>query len=295
MPYRDGSGQEPGPAIANRGYRLSQPLDLIMPHVIAGYLKTSFMGRTIMHAPATESTNEDAKDLARGYRGGTVFIAETQSGGKGRIGRHWSSPPGGIWMSVLLRPQILPAKVPGLVLVAGYAVVTAIRETLNLNARLKWPNDILVEGRKVCGILCEMRAELDCVTDVVAGIGINANLRQEDLPPEVRDTAASLKVLLGRVVDRNKLIAEVLNRLETHYSTFMVSGLRQLSQGIGAVSAFTGETVTLSNLTASDQAETTGTFMGIDAEGQAVLQVPGGESRAFSAGDLSLRKAKAER
>lgn len=277
--------------IFTRGYRLTKPLDLIMPDIIAERLKTSMMGRTVLLANRTASTNDDAKELVKsGYRSGTVFIAETQSGGKGRIGRQWSSPAGGIWMSVLLNPNVPSAMIPGLSLVVGYAVTTAIRDSLALDARLKWPNDVLVDGRKACGILCEMQqGEEEGTFDVVAGIGINANPRRDDFPGETRESAAILRELTGRVVDRNTLVAEVLNRLEAHYSTFLVSGLNNLAPAVAKVSAFLGETVTIGNPTAADRDEATGIFRGIDGDGRAILETPGGESRAFSAGDLSLR------
>jgi len=275
--------------VAGRGYRLTGPLDLMMPCVIAGHLETSYIGRVMLHASATGSTNDDAKTLGAVYPDGAVFLAEVQSGGKGRIGRRWASLPGGIFMSVLLRPQIPPSRAPALSLVAGYAVATAIRESLDLDARVKWPNDVLVDGRKVCGILCEMRAEPDRVTEVVAGIGINANFEQDDLPSEVRDSATSLKTLARRPVDRNRLIADVLNRFEPCYQAFLSSGLEGLVPRIVDVCAFLGELVALKNLTAADQTETVGIYQGVDCDGRAVLRLPGGESRAFSAGDLSLR------
>jgi BirA family biotin operon repressor/biotin-[acetyl-CoA-carboxylase] ligase len=277
--------------VANRGYRLTQPLDLIMPDVVAGLLRTSFVGRTILCAPTTGSTNEDAKALAGNSTEGTVFIAETQSGGKGRIGRSWSSPPGGIFMSVLLKPSILPSRLPALSLVAGYSVARAIRDCLDLDARVKWPNDVLVDGLKVCGILCEMRAEVDRVEDVVVGIGVNANLDIATLPPEVRETATTLGAQSGREVDRNRLIAAILNRLEPSYKELVASGLDALAPRIVETCAFLGQPVALRNLTASDGAETLGIFQGIDREGMAILKLHGGETRAFPAGDLSLRPA----
>jgi BirA family biotin operon repressor/biotin-[acetyl-CoA-carboxylase] ligase len=277
--------------IASRGYRLTQPLDLIMPQVISTHLRTSFVGRTMLYAQATGSTNDDARALSEGRPEGTVFIAETQSAGKGRIGRSWSSPPGGIFMSVLLRPSILPSAAPALSLVAGYSVARAIRDTLDLDARVKWPNDVLVNDLKVSGILCEMRAEPDRVADVIVGIGVNANMDVEALPAELRGSATSLKTL-GRPVDRNRLVASILNRLEESYREFLASGLGTLAPSIVETCAFLGRPVVLTDLTAGDHSETQGTFLGIDREGRALLKLVDGETRAFSAGDLSLRQTR---
>ncbi len=276
-------------SIANKGFKLIRAVDLIMPDVIHGHLRTSFLGRTIFYSPSTASTNEDAKMLDDSCPDGTLLVAETQTGGKGRIGRHWSSPRGGIFMSALLRPPIQPSRVPSLSIVAGYSVATAIRETLGLDARLKWPNDVLIDGRKVCGILCEMRAEPDRAPLVVVGIGVNANLDVGDLPEEVREAAASLKSLLERDVDRSQMIAAILNRFEPAYRDFLENGLSSLAPHIQEISAFVGEPVVLRNLTATGGGEIHGTFLGIDPDGRALVKTPGGESLAFSAGDLSLR------
>lgn len=288
------SGKTPPPRVSHTqasgaGKAMSQPLDLVMPEVIARYLRTSFVGRTMLYTSTTGSTNDDAKALAADYPEGTVFVAESQSGGKGRIGRRWSSPPGGVSMSVLLRPKIPPSGAPALSLVAGYAVAMAIRDRLDLDARMKWPNDVLVGVRKVCGVLCEMRAEAGRVAEVIAGIGINANTGPDELPPEVRDSAASLKVLAGRTVNRNRLIADVLGHLEIAYRDFLSRGLEGLVPKIMAVCAFLGEPVSVRNLTAADHGEVLGVFQGIDVEGRALLKLPGGETRTLAAGDLSLR------
>ena len=256
-----------------------------MARAIRAGLETSFLGRTILYAPSTVSTNEDAKSLGSDYPEGTVFLAGTQSGGKGRIGRQWSSPPGGVFMSAVLRPAISPERIPALSLVAGYCVAAEVRDAVGLDALLKWPNDVLVDNRKVCGILCEMRSGSSRLAEVVVGIGVNANVDACDLP----DTAASLKSLAGRDVDVRGLIAGILNRFEVSYLGFLEHGLSHLEPGIQELCAFLDEIVVVRNMTAADQLETQGIFRGIDREGRALVEIPGGETRAFSAGDLSLR------
>jgi len=275
--------------VKGRGYRLIQPLDLIIPDDILRSLHTRTIGRTLFCAQETGSTNNDAKDMAGESPDGAVFMAEVQNLGKGRIGRTWSSPPGGVYMSILLKPDIPPSQAPGLALVAGYAVASTLRSLFGLDARVKWPNDVLVGGKKVCGVLCEMRAEADRVADIVVGIGINANVEIKGLPAATRETAASLNDLIGRTVDRSLLIANVLNSFEAAYEEYLRSGMESLARRITEIAAYLGQEVTVKNLTAAHSAETTGTFLGIDPQGRAVLKLPGGEGVAVSAGDLSLR------
>lgn len=191
-------------------------------------------------------------------------------------------------MTVVLRPEIPPSRAPAISLVAGYSVATAIREMLDIDARVKWPNDVLIGGLKVSGILSEMSAEPDRVAEVVVGIGVNANTDMDSTPPDVRRSATSLRAL-GRPVDRNHLIASVLNHLEASYLELIASGLETLAPKITQACALLGQPVVLRNLTAADKDETCGVFQGIDQEGCALLRLPDGQTRAFAAGDLSLR------
>lgn len=278
--------------LPNKGYRLTRALDAMMPDILWSHLETENFGRVILLTQTTGSTNDDLKSIAGSYPEGTVLIAETQTGGKGRIGRRWSSPKGGISASILLKPTVVPAMAPLISLVAGYSVALALRQTLSLDAKLKWPNDVLVNGRKVCGILCEMRSELDRIIDTIAGIGVNVNLKEEDLPPEVRETATSLEATLGKPVDRSILMADILNAFERSYREFLARGLSRLGQSMALILAFIGEEVTLRNLTSGDSTEMRGIFKGIDPQGRALLETPDGENITVSAGDLSLRRAR---
>ena len=277
--------------VKGSGYRLDHSLDLIVPEQVLKNLTTEAIGRTLFYVHKTGSTNNDAKEMAWQSPDGSIFVAELQELGKGRIGRTWSSPHGGVYMSILLKPDMPPSRAPTLALVAGYAVATVLRSSFALDARVKWPNDVLVGGKKVSGVLCEMRAEADRVVDVVVGIGINANIDPEELPAGTRETATSLKHLLGETVDRNPLIAHVLNSFETAYREYLRRGMESLAGNITEIAAYLGHEVTIRNLTATDSAETTGTFLGIDTQGRAILGLPGGEQVAIMAGDLSLRLA----
>ncbi len=306
-------------AVKNEGYRLVDGTDLIVPSAIQKSLHTESLGRVIMYTSETGSTNDDAKALADmmdmtsldapsagassngtspatasgglrySFPHGTAVIAETQVSGKGRLGRAWSSPRGGIFLSLILRPPLSPAKVPALALAAGYSTASALRNSFALDAQVKWPNDILIRGRKVCGILCEMRAEIDAVSYVVAGIGINANMTRMDLPGEVRSTATSLRSEIGRTVDRNQVIAAVLNSLEPIYEDFAARGLSGLAGSISGISAYLDEPVIIRNRSVLGSEDLSGIMRGIDGEGRLLLETAPGQIQAISAGDLSLR------
>lgn len=266
---------------------------------VDAHLRTESLGRTIVHSLETASTNEDAKAAGKDRPHGTLFVSEIQTGGKGRMGRRWSSPPGGIFMSLLLRPTKASPSLPALSIAAGYCVAAAVREDLGLPAMLKWPNDVLVDGKKICGILCESSLTPGVSTGsapwdspaamVVVGIGINANLDTSLLPPEVQETASSLSSLAGHQVDRETLIAGVLNRLEPAYRSFMDNGLEGIVKGLNDIAALKGQQVTVARATSSDISSTHGFFRGIDVQGRAIIEVPGGETVLISAGDLSLR------
>jgi len=288
-------------------------------------LTTSFIGRMIFYARETGSTNEDAKLLAdeahdqelgcepcrgldkeidtepgrklnselRRDLDGALLIAETQTQGKGRLGRRWVSPKGGVFMSLILKPRISPSRTPSLALVVGYALAKSIRENLGLPAVIKWPNDILINRKKASGILCEMRAEIDQVRYVVVGVGINANVRVDDLPGdimpvEIRYGMTSLSRELGRPVDRGLVVAWFLNAFEPCYLEFTRSGLGPVLSAIDEILAFRGEPVTIRHTAGPGGDETTGILAGVDPEGHLLLRV-GQETRIIPAGDVSLR------
>jgi BirA family biotin operon repressor/biotin-[acetyl-CoA-carboxylase] ligase len=202
----------------NRGYRLvSAPDRLYAPEVRNG-LQTSLIGRRIVHFEVTTSTNTVARQLAEeGAEEGTVVIAETQTAGKGRRGRQWITRPGGAWLSVILKPGIDPAHAASITLLAAVSVTKALREW-GVEAVIKWPNDVLVNGKKICGILTEMSAETDVVSFIVLGIGVNLN---NDVSLE---TATTLKTELGHKVDRVRFVQGLLESLEEDYLTFKEQG-----------------------------------------------------------------------
>ncbi len=284
----------PVEAVRNGGYRMMPDTDVVLPSLIQKRLNTVALGQKILFAPETGSTNDDAKFMADGDIGvhGTVLLVRRQVTGKGRLGRVWRSPEGGIFLSVILRPTLSPVKVPALALVAGYSAVLALNQLFDLEAQLKWPNDVLVEGKKIVGVLCEMRAEIDIISHVIVGIGINANIPYDLLPQEVRHTAATLTALLDKAVDRNQLVAAVLNNLEPSYDEFVKNGLGNLHKPITQVSAYLNQPVVIQNKTVTDGYGQTGTMRGIDSLGRLILEKNDGATVPISAGDLSLRPSR---
>lgn len=211
-------------AVTNRGYRLTNPETMYNKRELEQGLKTKTMGQSIYFYEETDTTNNRARELAlEGAPEGTLVVAEKQTAGRGRRGKVWKSPLGtGIWMSLVLRPQIMPAEASVLTLLCGLATAEAIEAETGLSAGIKWPNDILINGKKAVGILTEMDCEMSEVHFVIPGIGINVNTAS--FPPEIADIATSLYLECGKTVSRRRLVHKVLERLEEHYETFLRTG-----------------------------------------------------------------------
>ena len=206
----------------NKGYRLveNENADLFSKVEIESKIETNWVGRNIIFHKETSSTNIDAKELAeKGEAAGTVVVADMQTAGRGRRGRGWVSPAGkDIYMTVVLRPQCRPEKASVLTLVMALAVLKAVSEQIPQKCSIKWPNDIVVNGKKICGILTEMSAELDGIHYVVIGTGTNVN--QEFLAEEIQETATALRIECGHQINRATLVARTLYYLEKYYAIF---------------------------------------------------------------------------
>lgn len=211
-------------AVTNRGYRLTNPETMYNKRELEQGLKTKTMGQSIYFYEETDTTNNRARELAlEGAPEGTLVVAEKQTAGRGRRGKVWESPLGtGIWMSLVLRPQIAPTEASVLTLLCGLATAEAIEAETGLSAGIKWPNDILINGKKAVGILTEMDCEMSEVHFVIPGIGINVNTAS--FPPEIAEIATSLYLECGKTVSRLRLVHKVLERLEEHYETFLRTG-----------------------------------------------------------------------
>lgn len=205
-------------ALPHLGYKLVSIPDSLIPSEIQYGLKTHLIGRKIYAYTSLDSTNDTAITLAgQGAEQGTVVIAETQAKGRGRLGRPWVSPKEkGIYMSVILKPQIPPSATSKITLIASLAAAKAIRKETSLPVLIKWPNDIILKNKKISGILTEISAQPDVIKFLVLGIGINVNTQQELLPP----AATSISAELGQKVNRISLAQEVLRQLEKYYLEF---------------------------------------------------------------------------
>ncbi|MBA7498817.1 Bifunctional ligase/repressor BirA [subsurface metagenome] len=205
----------------NLGYCLISRPDLLLPQEIQRGLSTNYIGKEIYYFPELKSTNIIAKEKAlhreEGINEGTLIIAERQSAGKGRLGRKWFSPAGGIWLSIILYPQLSPSYISRITLMTAVAAVKAIKICTQIESQIKWPNDILINEKKVCGILTEMSAELDIINWVVVGIGINANIDHREFPEDIQENTISLKEILGKEVLRVKLAQVFLQEFEKYY------------------------------------------------------------------------------
>ncbi len=208
-------------ASPHQGYRLLNAPDVLHADDLASRLgKTKIIGRDIRVFRETTSTNDVIEKLARdGVKEGAVVFAEAQTKGRGRLGRKWISPAKkGLWFSVLLRPDLRPQEATQLTVASAAALRRAIEYNTGLKAEIKWPNDILIRGKKVAGILTELHAEVDRVKHVILGMGVDVNLSPGDFPPEVRKLATSLKAELGKPVSRPELAVAILRELDRDYA-----------------------------------------------------------------------------
>jgi len=258
-----------------KGYRLVSSPDLLLPYEFPG------LEQRIHHFREISSTMDAARELAkRGAREGTIVIAEVQTRGRGRLSREWLSPEGGIYFTLVLRPRISPAYAPRINLMAGIAVAVTIKELYGLKAELKWPNDVLIEGKKVCGILAEMDAETDVLNFVNVGIGINVNTSI----PRFEKTATSLKDALGREISRKEflsaLVVEIERRLPLLMKAELLGEWRRLS-------ATLGEEVRVTSL----GEEVIGQAIDIDTTGALIVKDKDGSLRTVLVGDcIHLRE-----
>ena len=249
-------------------------------------LSTKRFGLRVFFSREVGSTNEWARELAAfDAEEGTVAIAETQTAGRGRLGRVWVSPKGGLWFSTILRPKIKPTEAVRLVFVAGLAVAEALLKLYRLNVETKWPNDVLVDKRKVCGALSEMNTTDEGVNFVVLGIGVNANFNvKKDLPDELRDSATSLETELGRKVDLEELFRYLLERLEATYDSFLKDGSASVIGEWKKHAGFLGRRVEVAGET-----KLVGLALDVDQDGALVLRLDDGTLKRVFVGDLSPR------
>lgn len=252
-------------AVSRKGYRLISKPERLEYSGLLQAMNTKSFGQRLKLLDVTTSTQEEVRLLAeQGAEEGTLVIAEEQTTGRGRQGRKWHSPAGkGIWMSLLLRPQLPLSSAPQLTLLSAVAVCRAVRMVTGVDVGIKWPNDLLANGRKICGILLESVGEDEMIRYCIAGIGIDANLESSDLPPELEPIATSLQIESGRKVDRAVLIGAVLAEMEKLYGLYKEEGFAPIGHLWEALSITTGQDITVKTA----QGEVSGRAMGLDEYG----------------------------
>jgi BirA family biotin operon repressor/biotin-[acetyl-CoA-carboxylase] ligase len=278
---REGFGIE---AVPSQGYRITSTPDIIRIDDIKRGLKTRVIGREIQLFREVASTNTLAMQMAsQGALQGTVIIAETQSAGKGRLGRKWISPRGNLYLSVILRPAVPTHKAPLITLMGAVAAASAIKKACRLPAAIKWPNDILISGKKVSGLLTEMSAEPDRIRHIVLGIGINVNMGGDLLPADIRGITTTLAEEAGCRVDRTLLLQHVLRELEHWYRIFLTNDAEVLKE-------WQSNNVTLGNRVAVNGSGVSfeGLARGIDHEGRLLVECDDGSTQTVASGDVTI-------
>ncbi|MFP4697201.1 MAG: biotin--[acetyl-CoA-carboxylase] ligase [Eubacteriales bacterium] len=273
-------------SVRNKGYKLISIPDILLADEIKYGLKTNYIGDNVIIYDAIDSTNQQAKRLALdGLGNGTVVIAEQQIKGKGRRGKNWESPyQTGIWMSILLKPNIHPNQASMITLLAGLATVKSINKKIDNNSFIKWPNDIVINGKKVCGILTEISTEIDTVNYIIVGIGINVNTLEFD--KDIKDIATSIAREEGQKVDRVPIIQSILQNFEYYYDIFK----RDLNLS-NIIKEYEKECININKevKVIYKNKEIEGKAMGITPIGELVIIDKSGQKHTVNSGEVSVR------
>lgn len=272
-------------AVRNKGYRLMESPDITTEEELSSQMDTRWAGQELHYFQEIDSTNLEAKRLGeQNTPHGTIVIAEKQTAGRGRRGKGWESPSGSsIYMTILLRPELEPTHAPMLTLVMAMAVTKAIQQETELEAKIKWPNDVVVNGKKVVGILTEMSTEIDYINHVVIGVGINVNTQK--FPEEISATATSLALEKGKQMRRSPLIVSVMQQFETYYERFIQSkDLAFLMEEYNHLLVNCNREVKVLG-----KESYTGIARGINTKGELLVERENGETEVVFAGEVSVR------
>jgi len=271
------------------GYRLRSTPDLLHADDLLALLDPGMtIGRDIRVFQETTSTNDVADKLGRdGVKEGVVVFAESQTKGRGRLGRNWLSSQGkGLWFSVLLRPPLTPQAATQLTIASATALARALKSAASIRCEIKWPNDILVKDRKLCGILTEMSAELDKINYLVLGIGVNVNFAANDFPAELRPIATSLAIESGRKFKRAEVAATILRELDRDYHRLKCGDFQAVADEWEENCATLGRNVEI----ASGSRVIHGRAESLDPEGALLVRTQHGHLERIIGGDVTLRK-----
>ena len=268
-----------------KGYQLLDVPDLLTAEEVLPGLETRWLGKNYHFLPQVGSTNDYALQLAsRGAPHGTVVVADQQTAGRGRLGRPWVSLPHcGLYVSVLLRDELPSRDAPQATLIAGLTLVEVLHASHGVPARIKWPNDVLVGGRKLAGILTEMQADQDVVRFLVIGIGINVNHRADQLDASFRYPATSIAIERRETIRRSDLLLSFLKRFEANYTHFRQNGLQPFLADLERTSAILGRSVTIH----CGPEQISGVALGLTSEGALRLRLADGQERVIWVGDIT--------
>jgi BirA family transcriptional regulator, biotin operon repressor / biotin---[acetyl-CoA-carboxylase] ligase len=273
-------------AVRRKGYRIVKTPEKITADELRLGLTTKFIGKNVHYEESVESTQKIAHLLAyEDAPEGTVIIAEEQLSGRGRMDRKWHSPKyTGIWMSIILRPNIPLPKAPQLTLLAAVAIVQAIEDLTGLLPEIKWPNDILIKGKKVTGILTELEAEADRINSIIIGIGMNVNQTNDDFPSELQQIATSLSLEKGEKVARADLIKGIFMNLEKLYLLYLEEGFLPIKLLWESYAISIGKNITARTLTHS----IIGKAQGITDDGVLIIEDVQGKTHHVYSADIEL-------
>ena len=270
-------------AQTKNGYRLLKTPLTLNTWVLKQALTTTALGSVIELDDVLSSTNDRAKELARlGAVHGQVVLANCQSSGRGRLQRQWESPRGGLWMSVVLRPNLSLADASKITLAASVAIADALRELFQIRIGIKWPNDLIYQGKKLVGILGEVVGEWNAVQTLIVGLGVNANFPREQLSNSL--SAITLQEILGYEIDLNSLTAGILKHLEIELQLLENKGFEELRSKWSERAVGIGEEIIILR----GEQVLQGVFRGISIDGALILETGDGEE-SFSAGEIQLR------
>jgi len=259
---------------------------MIKVEKITSTLETKYLGREIRYFQKLSSTNTVAKKYAeKGAKEGTVIVAEIQTQGRGRLNRPWISPKGGVWLSIILRTRIASEEAPKITLITSVAVANTLHRLYGLKTRIKWPNDVLIDGKKVCGILTEASTSGKNVNVIVVGIGINANFNLKALPDNLRVTATTLKEVLGKHVDREKLICALLKEFEGCCKLFKEKKSKRSLEEWREMADFLGKKIEVTSF----EENWLGRAIDIDESGALIVELENNERRRVLSGDVTVR------
>lgn len=268
------------------GYKITSRPDILLAAEVSKMIKTKDIAKKIFYYKKVDSTNSLAKQLLKNENNnlpeGTVLIAGEQTAGRGRLGRNWYSPKGGVWFTIILFPDLEPAYISRITLMSAVVLVNSLKTLYNLKPKIKWPNDIIFEGQKIAGILTEMSAEADKINYILIGIGINANLQTDWFPSEIRKQSISLAEILQKPVSKVQLLRLILENFEKYYSILKKRQFSLILEEWKQNTETLGKYVTIM----SGEKTTSGKVIDIKLDGSLIIKEDNGNLQNILSGTL---------